>query len=214
MNDRKYYLAPTAPYLRAVVPYSAKNLGNDVPISVLGVISNVFDWNTKNQIGTVFFFEIDQDLEYQNILFTVKDIIQINDMTHISIFKTENGYHFVCFDIRKHKVSWCDTWFDFKEAFSSDYEYGHSWILRLTNKIANDPPKYVQTVINSLANRTRMSKAHMLTYVKFCNLDRNTMLELGINSVWINTFCNFVKYKTWNYHYPTFTDEKVHPSKP
>ena len=198
-DETKWVIHNSAPYIRPQTPFSVKKLTEKDPAEVVGVRSDVYDWIKKIKIGHVFFMDIDEQIDLDAHLHELGNMIEEFGMSSLIIYQTQNGYHLICPDIRKYKANWFEPFMAFKDKFDSDYEYGHNWILRLSNKGKSAPPFFADVIYNPHEINTNISSAHLTIYKELAGLPVQVSRLLYITENKISTYAGLVKYKTWNY---------------
>ncbi len=179
-------------------PLSVKG-GAKYPIDVLGCTAEVFNFKSPKYLGTIFFMDLDTKIDFIKNEDYFLSVLEEFELSHLCFFETQKGYHIICFQIKSSKISYYELFTSFKRKFGTDYEYGYNWILRLSSKGINPSPIYIDTVMNFDIKYKPLSYAHLSIYKRFCGLPLDVIGFLCEYQNNMNTFANFVKYKTWNY---------------
>ena len=115
------------------------------------------------------------------------------------LFETKRGYHVICFDIERFKVSYFPVYRYFHVIYNVDFEYGHNWILRLGKKGKLPAPKFIACFVNDKAKNKNYSVTHLEYYVRFCGVPMFVYNMLEDYATPVRYDIKLCQYLSWNY---------------
>lgn len=186
--------------MNKLIPFKPLSVRGDgkVSVNVFGVTSSVYA-NKMDKIGTVFFMDVDTELDLAEEMQTFLDLMDAFYLSHLIFLETRKGLHIINFDIYDTKVELFELFRYFKMIYDVDYEFGYDWILRLTNKERHEKPVFKYAMININPLWKCISEKHLKIYEQFIGLPKFIRRKLKETNFMIDARVRFVKYQSWNY---------------